>query len=185
MAHPVPQTRHTIARRFRAMVRLAMRLVVVLLVFFAGGALFLASSPGKALVLRTVSASLGNQLGVEARAASLDYRPGSLGVTLHAVTIRQPAASRAFLNVERVEIDFSPAIFRGTLVLRRLDVARPELVLDSTTEGASAQARAPATAPSFDIQSGQVRDVTLTSVSRNGTEVAVRGLSLSFTGEGP
>ena len=192
MAHPIPQTRHFIARRLRAMVRLAIVLVVMLLVVFAGGALFLASSSGKALVLRTLSASLRNQLGVEARAARLDYRPGSLGVTLHAVNIRQPAAARAFLNVERVEVDFSPAIFRGTLVLRRLDVTKPEVVLDSTTQGASAvwpggqaHARSSATVPSFDIQSGRVRDLTLTSVSPNATHVAVRGLSLSFTGEGP
>ena len=196
MAHPKPQTRHFIARRLRAMVRLAIVLVVMLLVVFAGGALFLASSSGKALVLRTLSASLRNQLGVEARAARLDYRPGSLGVTLHAVNIRQPAAARAFLNVERVEVDFSPAIFRGTLVLRRLDVTKPEVVLDSTTQGASAvvsaaaregqaHARSSATVPSFDIQGGRVRDLALTSVSPNGTHVAVRGLSLSFTGEGP
>ena len=92
------------------MVRLAIVLVLLLLVVFAGGALFLASSAGKALVLRTLSASLLSQLGVEARAAGLDYRPGSLGVTLHAVSIRQPAAARAFLNAERVEVDFSPAI---------------------------------------------------------------------------
>ena len=58
MAHPKPQTRHFIARRLRAMVRLAIVLVVMLLVVFAGGALFLASSSGKALVLRTLSASL-------------------------------------------------------------------------------------------------------------------------------
>ena len=174
------------------MARLAIVLGVMLLVVFAGGALFLASSSGKALVLRTLSKSLRNQLGVEARAARLDYRPGSLGVTLHAVNIRQPAAARAFLNVERVEVDFSPAIFRGTLVLRRLDVTKPEVVLDSTTQGASAagregqaDARSSATVPSFDIQSGRVRDLTLTSVSPNGTHVAVRGLSLSFTGEGP
>ena len=169
--------------------------VVLLLVVFAGSAIFLASSAGKALVLRTLSASLLNQLGVEARAAGLDYRPSSLGVTLHGVSIRQSAAARAFLNAERVEADFSPAILRGTLVLRRLDVTKPEVVLDSTTQGASAvlaadreeQAHAPssATVPSFDIQSGQVRDLMLTSVSPNGTHIAVRGLSLSFTGEGP
>ena len=132
-----PQTRHFIARRLRAMVRLAIVLVLLLLVVFAGGALFLASSAGKALVLRTLSASLLNQLGVEARAAGLDYRPGSLGVTLHAVNIRQSTAARPFLNAERVEVDFSPAILRGTLVLRRLDVTKPEVVLDSTTQGAS------------------------------------------------
>ena len=191
-----PQTRRFITRRLRAMLRLAIVLVVLLLVVFAGGALFLASSAGKALVLRTLSASLLSQLGVEARAAGLDYRPSSLGVTLHAVNIRQPAAARAFLNAERVEVDFSPAILRGTLVLRRLDVTRPEVVLDSTTQGASAvvpaaaregQAHAPssATVPSFDIQGGRVRNLALTSVSPNGTHVAVRGLSLSFTGEGP
>ena len=192
MAHPTPQTRHSIARRLRAMARVAIVVVVVLLVVFAGGALFLASSSGKALVLRTVSASLRDQLGIEARAARLDYRPGSLGVTLHAVTIRHLAAARPFLNVERVEVDVSRAIFRGTLVLRRLDVTKPEVVLDSTTQGASAagrvrQAPAPssATVPAFDIQSGGVRDLTLTSVSPNGTHVAIRGLSVSFTGEGP
>ncbi len=81
-------------------------------------------------------------------------------------------------------------------MLRRLDVTKPEVVLDSTTQGASAvvsaaaregQAHAPssATVPSFDIQGGRVRDLALTSVSPNGTHVAVRGLSLSFTGEGP
>ena len=53
-----PHTRHFIARRLRAMVRLAIVLVVLLLVVFAGGALFLASSAGKALVLRALSASL-------------------------------------------------------------------------------------------------------------------------------
>ena len=42
-----------------------------------------------------------------------------------------------------------------------------------------------ATVPSFDIHGGRVRDLALTSVSANGTRVAVRGLSLSFTGEGP
>ena len=66
MPHPPPQTRHSIARRLRAMARVAFVLVVVLLVVFAGGALFLATSSGKALVLRTVSTSLRNQLGVEA-----------------------------------------------------------------------------------------------------------------------
>ena len=85
-----------------------------------------------------LSASLLNQLGVEARAGGLDYRPSSLGVTLHAVNIRQSTAARPFLNAERVEVDFSPAILRGTLVLRRLDVTKPEVVLDSTTQGASA-----------------------------------------------
>jgi hypothetical protein len=189
MAQPTPQTRHFITRRLRAMVRLAIVLVMVLLVVFAGGALFLASSSGKALALRTLSASLRSQLGVEGRAARLDYRPGALGVTLHAVNIRQPGAARAFLNVERVEVDFSPAVFRGTLVLRRLDITKPEVVLDSTTQGASAVGRegqrSSITVPSFDIQSGQVRDFTLTSVSPNGTHIAVRGLSLSFTGGGP
>jgi autotransporter translocation and assembly factor TamB len=177
--------RHVIARRLRATVRLAIVLVVLLLVVFAGGALFLASSAGKAFLLRTLSASLLSQLGVEARAAGLDYRPRSLGVTLHAVTMRQSAAARAFLNVERVDVDFSPAIFRGTLVLRRLEVTKPEVVLDSTTQGASAVPRSSATVPAFDIQGGQVRDLALTSVSPTGTHVAVRGLSLSFTGEGP
>ena len=178
------------------MVRLAIVLVLLLLVVFAGGALFLASSAGKALVLRTLSASLLNQLGVEARAAGLDYRPSSLGVTLHAVNIRQSTAARPFLNAERVEVDFSPAILRGTLVLRRLDVTRPEVVLDPTTQRASAvvpaaaregqaHALSSATVPSFDIKGGRVRDLALTSVSPNGTHVAVRGLSLSFTGEGP
>ena len=191
-----PQTRHFIARRLRAMVRLAIVLVLLLLVVFAGGALFLSSSAGKALVLRTLSASLLDQLGVEARAAGLDYRPSSLGVTLHAVTIRQSTAARPFLNVERVEVDFSPAILRGTLVLRRLDVTRPEVVLDPTTQRApavvpaaaregQAHARSSATVPAFDIKGGRVRDLALTSVSPNGTHVAVRGLSLSFTGEGP
>jgi hypothetical protein len=111
MAYPIPQTRHFIARRRRAMVRLAIVVVVMLLVVFVGGALFLASSSGKGLVLRTLSASLRNQLGVEARAARLDYRPGSLGVTLHAVNIRQPAAGRAFLNVDRVEVDFPDRLY--------------------------------------------------------------------------
>ena len=134
MAQPTPQTRHFIARRLRAVARLVFVLVVALLVVFAGGALFLATSSGKAFVLRTVSSSLRNQLGVEARVGRLDYRPGSLGVTLHAVNVRQLAAAGAFLNVERVEVDFSPAIFRGTLVLRRLDVTKPEVVLDSTTQ---------------------------------------------------
>ena len=183
MAQRIQQTRRFIARRLRAIVRLAIALVVILLVVFAGGALFLASSPGKALVLRTLSASVRDRLGVEARAGRLDYRPGSLGVTLHAVSIRQAAAARAFLNVDRAEIDFSPAIFRGRVVLRRLDVTKPEIVLDSTAQGSSAAA--PATVPAFNIESGRVRDLTLTSVSRNGTHVAVRGLSLSFTGEGP
>src|SRR5688572_14339019 len=183
MAHSLQQTCQFIARRLRAMVRLAIVPVVMLLVVFAGGALFLASSSGKALVLRTLSASIRNQLGVEARAARLDYRPGSLGVTLHAGNITQPAAARAFLNVDRVEVDFSPAIFRGTLVLRRLDVTKPEVVLDSTTRGGAAVVSA--TVPSFDIQNGRVRDLTLTSVSPDATHVAVRGLSLSFTGEGP
>ena len=177
------------------MVRLAIVLVLLLLVVFAGGALFLASSAGKALVLRTLSASLLNRLGIEARAAGLDYRPSSLGVTLHAVNIRQSTAARPFLKAERVEVDFSPAILRGTLVLRRLDVTRPEVVLDSTTQGASpvpaadrerqAHARSSATVPSFDIYGGRIRDLALTSVSPNGMHVAVRGLSLSFTGEGP
>ena len=168
------------------MVRLAIVFALLLLVVFAGGALFLASSAGKSLVLRTLSASLRNQLGVEARAAGLDYRPSSLGVTLHAVNIRQSTAARPFLNAERVEVDFSPAILRGTLVLRRLDVTKPEVVLDSTTQAASAVVPASsATVPSFDIQGGRVRDLALTSVSPNGTQVAVRGLSLSVTGEGP
>ena len=177
------------------MVRLAIALVPLLLVVFAGGALFLASSAGKALVLRALSATLRNQLGIEARAAGLEYRPGSLGITLHAVNLRQSTASRPFLHAERVEVDFSPAILRGLFVLRRLDVTRPEAVLDSTTQGASAvaaadgeaqaDARSSATVPSFDIQSGRVRDLALTSVGPNGTHIAVRGLSLSFTGEGP
>ena len=79
------------------MVRLAIVLALLLLVVLAGGALFLSSSAGKALVLRTLSASLLDQLGVEARAAGIDYRPGSLGVTLHAVTIRHATAARPFL----------------------------------------------------------------------------------------
>jgi uncharacterized protein involved in outer membrane biogenesis len=152
------------------MLRMAIVLVLLLLVVFAGGALFLASSAGKALVLRTLSASLLSQLGVEARAAGLDYRPSSFGVTLHAVSIRQPAAARAFLNAERVEVDFSPAILSGTLQLRRFDLTKPEVVLDPTTQGASAfvpaaaregQAHAPSsvTVPSFDIQGGRVRDL--------------------------
>ena len=117
---------------------LAIVLVVLLLVVFAGGALFLASSAGKALVLRTLSASLLNQLGVEARAAGLDYRPRL--ARRHAARRQHQATRRGapFLNAERVEVDFSPAILRGTLVLRRLDVTRPEVVLDSTTQGASA-----------------------------------------------
>ena len=177
------------------MLRLAIVLVLLLLLVFAGGVVFLASSAGKALVLRTLSASFRNQLRIEARAAGLEYRPSSLGITLHDVNIRQSTAARPFLNAERVEVDFSAAIFRGTLALRRLDVTRPEVVLDSTTQGASAvpvadrevQAHAPSstTVPSFDIQGGQVRDLALTSVSPNGTHVAVRGLSLSFAGEGP
>src|SRR5688572_20107074 len=191
MAHSLQQTCQFIARRLRAMVRLAIVPVVMLLVVFAGGALFLASSSGKALVLRTLSASIRNQLGVEARAARLDYRPGSLGVTLHAGNITQPAAARAFLNVDRIEVDFSPAILRGTLVLRRLDVTKPEVVLDSTTRGASpadrerqAHARS-SPVPAFDIKNGRVRDLAVTSVSPNGTHVSVRGISLSFTGESP
>ena len=169
--------------------------LVVLLLVLAGGVVFLTSPAGQALVLRTLSASFRNQLSVEARAAGLEYRPSSLGITLRDVSIRQSTASRPFLNAERVEVDFSAAIFRGTLALRRLDVIRPEVVLDATTKGAPAVAvadrelrgHAPSstTVPSFDIQGGRVRDLALTSVSRNGTHVAVRGLSLSFTGEGP
>src|SRR5204863_2967023 len=97
-------------------------------------------SAGKALVLRTLSASLLDQLGIEARAGGLDYRPGSLGVTLHAVSIRHSTAVRPFVTAERVEVDFSPASLRGTLVLRRLDVTRPEVVLDPTTQRAPAAA---------------------------------------------
>src|SRR4029077_71955 len=113
--------------------------------------------------------------------------PGSLGVTLHAVTVRQPAAARAFLNVERVEVDFSPAILRGAFALRRIDVTRPEVLLDSTThaDSSDAGARSSATMPSFDIQGAQLRDLTITSVTSNGTHVALRGLSLSLTGAGP
>ncbi len=116
------------------MVRLAIVLVLLLLLVFAGGVVFLASSAGKALVLRTLSASFRNQLRVEARAAGLEYRPSSLGITLHDVSIRHSTAARPFLNAERVEVDFAAAIFRGTLALRRLDVTRPEVVLDSTTQ---------------------------------------------------
>ena len=50
MAQPTPQTRHFIARRLRAVVRPAIGIVVMLLVVLAGGALFLASSSGKAFV---------------------------------------------------------------------------------------------------------------------------------------
>src|SRR6187402_304858 len=188
MAQPTPQTRHFITRRLRAMARLAIVVVVVLLLVFAGGALFLASSSGKALALRTLSASLHNHLGIEGGAARLDYRPGSLGVTLHAVYIRQRGAARPFLNVERVEADFSPAIFRGTFVLRRLDITKPEVVLDATTQVGrqkQAEARSSITVPSFDIRSRQVGDFAHTSVSPHGTHVAVRGRSLSFTGGGP
>ena len=174
------------------MVRLAIVLVLLLLVVLAGGALFLASSAGKALVLRTLSASLLDRLGIEARAAGLDYRPSSLGVTLRAVSIRQSTAGHPFLKAERIEVDFSPAILRGTLVLRRLDVTKPEVVLDSTTRGASpadrerqAHARSSSPVPAFDIKNGRVRDLAVTSVSPNGTHVSVRGLSLSFTGESP
>jgi len=80
------------------MVRLAIALVLLLLVVFAGGALLLASSQGKALVLRILSASVRNQLGVEARAGGLEYRPGSLGITLHAVNLRQSTAARPFFK---------------------------------------------------------------------------------------
>ena len=168
------------------MVRAAIVLIVVLvLAIFAGAGIFLASSPGKALVLRTVSRSILNQLGVEVRASALDYRPRSLGITLYAVSVRQSTAARAFVNAERVEVDFSHAIFRGALAIRRLDVTRPDVVLDSTTQSARpAQGQSSARVPSFDIQSGRVRDLTLTSVVANGVNVAVRGLSLSFTGEG-
>ena len=55
----------------------------------AAGALLLASSTGKTLALGALSQSLLDHFGVEATAAGLDYRPGSLGVTLHAVSVRQ------------------------------------------------------------------------------------------------
>jgi outer membrane protein insertion porin family len=176
------------------MVRLAIALVLLLLVVFAGSALFLASSEGKALVLRTLSASLRSELGVEARAAGLEYRPSSLGFTLHAVNITQSTAARPFLTAERVDVDVSAAIFLGRLVLRRFAVSRPEIVLDSTTQGASAVPAAgregqahkrSTTVPSIDIRDGRVSDLALTAVSPDGMHVALRGLSLSFTGEGP
>jgi hypothetical protein len=170
------------------MVRLAIVLVLLLLVVFAGGALFLASSAGKALVLRTLSASFLDRLGIEARAAGLDYRPGSLGVTLRAVSIRQSTAAHPFLKAERVEVDFSPAILRGTLVLRRLDVTKPGRALPAPipTGGCrGGRTHYPRNHSSFDIQFGRVRRSRAHVRQSNGTHVAVRGLSLSFTGEGP
>ena len=173
--------------------RLAIVLVLLLVVVVAGAALFLASSAGKAFVLRTVSASLLDRFGVEARAAGLEYRTTSLGITLNDVKIRQSTAAQPFLTAARVEVDFSPSILRGTLVIRRLDVTNPELVLDSTTKGATP---IPADRERGSRTIRRDRSLTrdsrcasarfaLISASANGTHVAVRGLSLSLTGAGP
>ena len=173
----------------RPVLRLAIGLALSLLILFAGGALFLASSAGKALVLGRLSDSLLTQFHVDARAAALDYRLGSLGVTFHGVSIRHSTAAQAFLSMQRVDIDFSPAAVLGYLSIRRLDITRPEVVLNASTQGASAnraadsRASSPATDPLFDIQNGQVHDFALTSVGADGTRFSVRGLSLSFTGE--
>ena len=193
-AIPEPQARHLIRRRLGAVVRLATRVVLLLGLALAGLAVYLALPPGKAFVLRTVSASLVDHLGIEARAGRLDYRPGSLGITLHALSLRHVTAARPFFSAERVEIDVSPAMLRGSLVLRRLDVSSPDVVLDATTQPPSASAadrdgksyaRSTPNLSSLVLHGGSVRDLALTSVGADGTRLAVQGLSLSFTGEGP
>jgi outer membrane protein insertion porin family len=168
--------------------RRAIGLVALILVILVGGGLFLASPRGKAFVLRSAASSLRGRLGLEARAAALDYRLGSLGVTLHGVTVTQSGARRPFITAQRVAVDFSAAILGGRFALRRLEVTRPEIRLDPATRVAPAAGRKPAatrTFPSFDIGRLDLRDLTLTIGSAAPTLVTVRGLSLALAGEGP
>ena len=172
----------------RAWWRLAIRLIALILAVLVGGGLFLASRRGKAFVLRSAASSLRGRLGVEARAAALDYRLLPLGMTLHDVTVTQSGASRPFIAAERVDVDFSAGILEGRFALRRLEVTRPEIRLDAATRVAPAAGRKPAaprTFPSFDIGRLDLRDLTLTIGSAAPTLVTVRGLSLALAGEGP
>ena len=89
-------------------------------------------------MLRSVAASIRDRLGVEARAASLDYRLISRGVTFHDVNVTQPGAPRPFFVAERIDVDLSLDILDGALALRRLDITRPEIVLDPSSRVESA-----------------------------------------------
>ncbi len=175
------------ARRGRTILRRATALVAVLVAALAGCGLFFASPQGKAFVLRSVAASIRDGLGVEARAASLDYRLISRGVTLRDVKMTQPGAPRPFFVAERVDLDLSLDVLDAALALRRLDITRPEIVLDASTRTASAAAPkwTTSSAASFDIQRVDLRDLALTSGGPADTQVAVRGLSLALVGNGP
>ena len=160
----------------------------MLVAVVAGAGLYLASPWGHALVLRTVAAIVQAKLGVDARAAGLDYRVTSAGVTLLGVSVTQPGATRPFLTAERVDVDFLPGILLGRVAFQRLEVARPQIVLDPASRATRAVTRTstrPVTLPAFDIRRVDLRDLTLTSTSSPDTQVAVRGLSLALDGEGP
>jgi outer membrane protein assembly factor BamA/autotransporter translocation and assembly factor TamB len=186
---PLPELKtRARARRGRKILRRATGLVVVLLAALAGCGLFLASPKGKALVLRSVAASIRDRLGVEARAASLDYRLISRGVTLHDVNATQPGAPRPFFVAERIEVDLSLDILDGALALRRLDITRPEIVLDPSSRVESAvvprRVASPEAIRSVEIERVDLRDLTLTSGGLADTQVTVRGLSLALVGTG-
>ena len=168
--------------------RRAARLLALLMALLAGCCIFLVSRPGKALVLDYVAGSLRNRLGVEARAAGLDYRLLARGVTLSGVTVELPGATQPLFRAERVDIDFAPGILFGTLALKRLDVIRPDVVLDATTQatpaGISTGTTAADSIPSFDIGRMDLHDLGLTVGRVPGTQVSIRGLSLALVGEG-
>ncbi|HEU4927887.1 MAG TPA: hypothetical protein VFT24_12585, partial [Vicinamibacterales bacterium] len=179
--------RTTTAARRRFWTRRVQRVLTVLVAVIVGGGLLLASSRGKALVLRSVGAIVQTRLGVEARAVGLDYRITSRGVTLHGVSLTHPGATRPFFSAERVDVDLLPAVLLGRAALKRLEVVKPEVVLDSASRGAGAATRTnghPAALPPFDIRRVDLRDLALTVVTSPTTQVSVRRLSVALVGEG-
>ena len=187
----VGATSGMIERRRRVVVRLAIGLVLSLLMLFAAGALFLASSAGKTLVLGPCPNRFLIEFGVEATRR---------GARLPAWLARRHAARH-----QRQAIDSGASLpHRATHRGRYLARYSPRIPLGPPARYHQAGSRAglrnadcvrwsgrefthhpPQPFPVFDIHDGQVHDLALTSVRPNGTRVAVRGLSLSFAGEGP
>lgn len=167
--------------------RRVLRMLAVLVTVIAGSGLLLSSHWGKSLVLRSVAAVVRTRLGVDAEAASVDYRITSAGVTLHGVRVTHPAATRPFFTAERVDVDVLPAVLFGQPALQRLEVAKAEIVIGPASQAASTAFRTSGpsvTLPAFDIRHVDVRDLAVTVVTSPDTQLSVRGVSVALDGEG-
>ena len=166
-------------------VRLLAGVTVVLLAIL----LALTTPWARPVLLGQVSAWASSRLGLDIRAARLDYRLASLSVTLEDVTIAERAAGQPFFRAARVEIDLARSALRGRLDADRILVVRPTIVLDSTTRPRRAEAAAtasatPVDAPPFEIGTLEVEGLDFTAGDIQGTQIVVRQVTSTLHGRG-